>query len=216
MQHVRSYAPLRLGENTQLTSGNRECWRRSFSAQRRDDSWHWSFAHTEVVLSHDWMRFSIAQMFGTRLAITAALMNRSGVVAVFGKLSAGYTALDPLAAEFGWSLKHVSSAGALRRLGNNCRVIAVLVEAPELDISWTQTLQSVQNAAPAALIVACRRFSDSMLWTELAGAGAFHDLHVPFDPLEMRRAFGFVWAAQQRAAKMAAPIPFPMSQSMAS
>src|SRR5512141_140707 len=154
------------------------------------------------------MRFSIAQVFGTRLAISVALMNGCGVVAVFGNLSGGCAALDPLAAEFGWSLKHVSDVSSLRRLGNDCRVMAVLIEPPGLDTSWTQALQSVQNAAPAALVVACRRFSDTMPWAELAGAGAFPDLHLPFDPFEMRRALGFVWAAQQRAAKMAAPIPF--------
>ena len=162
------------------------------------------------------MRFSVTQVFGPRPAVSVALMNGCGVVAVFGKLSGGCAALDPLAAEFGWSLKHVSDISSLRRLGGDCRVMAVLIEPPELDNSWSHAVQSVQNAAPAALVVACRRFSDTMPWPELAGAGAFHDLHLPLDPFEMRRALGFVLAAQRRAAKMAAPLPFRVPRRRAS
>jgi DNA-binding NtrC family response regulator len=143
-------------------------------------------------------------------------MNRSAVVALFGKLSTRCAALAPLAGEFGFSIKQVPDIDSLRRLGSDCRVIAVLVETAGLEISGTEALQSIQNAAPSAKLIACRRFSDNILWTQLAGAGAFHDLHMPFDLLELRQAMGFVWAAQQRVAKVRALIPFPIPRRRAS
>jgi hypothetical protein len=131
-----------------------------------------------------------------------------GTVVLLGKFSVGRLALDPraldpLAAEFGWSIETAPCLSSLRRVCSRRKVVAVLIGAEDLGISWQQALRSVQPAVPEALAIACRRFSDTTPWTELADAGAFHELRLPFDRREIRQVLGFVWAAQKGSARIA-------------
>ena len=136
---------------------------------------------------------------------------------LLGDLSARHLSLDSLAAEFGWSIERVPNIGSLRRLGTEQGLVAVLIEAAGLGVPWQQALRSVHEAAPQALVIPCRRFSDRTPWMDLAAAGAFHELRLPFDPHELRQGLGFVWAVQHRGPEIASARPRPMhSRQLAS
>ena len=102
--------------------------------------------------------------------------------------------LRSLAREFGWSLVRVPAA-QIQATGDAFDVIAILFEPRAVASSWQEALEMVRTAAPRALPIVCHRFSESLPWPELAVAGAFHELWLPFDLREVRQSWGFVHAA---------------------
>jgi DNA-binding NtrC family response regulator len=106
--------------------------------------------------------------------------------------------LDPLIAEFGWSLKRAAGFDQLRELSIDEQVIAVLLDANTLHLSWAEALRSVLQVDSKALPIVCHGFSDRINWPQLAGAGAYHSLWLPLDPGEVRQSLAFVWAAKNR------------------
>jgi hypothetical protein len=101
--------------------------------------------------------------------------------------------------EFGWSLECVSSFENLRKLLRDRSAVAVLFEPKALGISWEEALGLVLEIAPDALPMVCQRFSETVIWPDLAEAGAFHSLSLPIDARELRQSLGFVWTAKRAA-----------------
>jgi DNA-binding NtrC family response regulator len=119
-------------------------------------------------------------------------------VVFFGNFAVEQRLLDQAAVPFGWSIKIAKSISRLRDLGAKSDVVAVLSDLALLAEPWNEALKAVRCAAPKALPIVCQRFSDTILWPELAEAGAFHSVTLPLNPCEVRQSFGFVWAARNQ------------------
>lgn len=127
-------------------------------------------------------------------------------VALLGNISVDRLKLDSLVAELGCSLKRAEGFDQLRRLSINEQVVAVLVDANALHLSWIEALEFVLKAASRALPIVCHRFSDRICWPELAAAGAYHALPLPLDPGEVRQSLGFVLAAKNHHSRNVVPL----------
>ena len=114
--------------------------------------------------------------------------------------------LGLLAGEFGWSFVHVPAAWQIQQACKSCDVVAILFEPRAIAASWQEALKIVRDAAPRALLVVCRRFCESLPWPELAEAGAFHEVWLPFDLREVRQSWGFVQSERLRRRPQAIPI----------
>lgn len=123
-----------------------------------------------------------------------------GTVVLAGVLPVEHVALDLLVAEFGWSLREASSVGRVADLNAAHTVVAVLFSPHDLALPWDQALRGVMRAAPEALPILCHGFADAIDWPQLADAGVFHSLLLPFDMGEVRQSLGFVWEAKLREA----------------
>jgi len=121
-----------------------------------------------------------------------------GSVVLLGSLPAETPTLNRLVHEFGWSLDTAADFGQFRRLLTVRRPVSILLDANGLGLPCKVALDGVREIDSQALIIVCHRFSDSVDWHELAGAGAFHALALPFDSGEVRQSLAFVWAARFR------------------
>ncbi len=123
-----------------------------------------------------------------------------GTVVLFGSLPIERLVLDCLAAEFGLPFKEVDD---FRNSKNPIEdVVAVLFSPSSLNLPWHEALRSVLNAFPGAFPILCHRFGDNIDWPEVADAGAFHSIPVPFGVAELRQSIGFVWGAKQRTTSL--------------
>ena len=103
-----------------------------------------------------------------------------------------------LAAEFGWAVQNSVSLSELQEIAAEHNIVAVLLDLETLGISGNQALQAVREVAPKALPIVCHTSSHPIHWPELAEAGAFNALLLPFHAGEVRQSMAFVWEAQQR------------------
>jgi hypothetical protein len=122
-------------------------------------------------------------------------------IILLGDFSEDRQTLDSVASEFGWSLESIPDLNSWHTINPDRRVAAILFDAKTFGLSWKFAVRTVLEAAPEALPIVCYRFSEKIDWPELASAGAFHALVLPFDESEVRQSLGFVWAACQRASK---------------
>ncbi len=116
----------------------------------------------------------------------------------------GNIPLEPvagLAAKFGWPVEKTDCFAQLRRITSRYGAVAVLFEPEAFGLSWEMALDCVRDAAPGAMAVVCRRFSDVIDWPRLATRGAFHLISLPLEESELRQSLGFIWAATRRAQK---------------
>ncbi len=120
-------------------------------------------------------------------------------VVLLGDLSSGPSPLGDVIQSFGWALEQVSNFENLRKLYRDRPVVAVLFEPNTLGIAWKEALSRIIEAAPDALPMVCQRFSETVVWPDLAEAGAFHSLSLPLDARELRQSLGFVWTAKGSA-----------------
>jgi hypothetical protein len=120
-----------------------------------------------------------------------------GTVVTLGNLNIDPVVLGSVAAEFHWDVDQAPSLHILRETSAHRKVVAVLFNARNLETSWHDALEAVCAAAPAALPIVCAGFADPVRWSELADAGAFHELRLPVDDGELRRSLGFIWAAKR-------------------
>jgi len=120
----------------------------------------------------------------------------NGTVVLAGSFPVDHLNLDGMAAEFGWSVTETSSLRGLAELNTDRNVVAVLFNPRSLALGWDQALRAVQEAAPRALLILCHGFADSIDWPQVAEAGAFHSLLLPFAGHEIRQSLGFVWDAK--------------------
>jgi DNA-binding NtrC family response regulator len=123
-----------------------------------------------------------------------------GTVVLAGSLPVQGLALDQLVAEFGWSLKQACDLRQLSELNAHQKVVAVLFDPRDLALSWDAALRAILDAAPGTLPIVCHGFADAIEWPQVAEAGGFHSLFLPFSRSELRQSLGFVWDANCRAA----------------
>jgi len=121
----------------------------------------------------------------------------NGTVVIVGDLPIEHLGLDLLVAEFGWSLKKVEDLDDLQTFGGNCDPVTVLFGPKILALSWAKALNRVMAAAPRALPIVCHGFGERLDLSEVAEAGAFHTLLLPFSVSEVRQSLGFVWCAKR-------------------
>jgi hypothetical protein len=121
-----------------------------------------------------------------------------GTIVFLGGPQVETAALGDLVPEFGWALETAAGLDGLRELSAGRNLVAVLFDAHGLGLSWKHALALVQEAASPALPIPCHRLSDRVNWPELAEAGAFHALALPFDRSEVRQSLGFVSVAGSR------------------
>jgi len=106
--------------------------------------------------------------------------------------------MDTLAAEYGSSFKHARNLDQLCEVGIENNIVAVLIDSDSLGISTKRALESVLDVLPKVLPIVCHKASETIHWSELVDAGAFHALLLPLCASEVRQSLGFVWEAQQR------------------
>jgi DNA-binding NtrC family response regulator len=123
-----------------------------------------------------------------------------GSLAILGNPDIDRIVLDTIAAEFHWDVDHAPNLPRLREMSDERDVVAVLFDARNLGGSWHDALASVRAAAPNALPIVCAGFADPIRWSDVADAGAFHELRLPIDDGELRRSLGFIWAAKRELA----------------
>ena len=123
----------------------------------------------------------------------------SGTVVLFGDLPVERQALEPLIAEFGWSLTEVRSIRDLTQANCDHNVIAVLFDPQTLCLPWDRVLHSILDAAPRTLPILCHRFAEAIDWPQVAEAGAFHSLQLPLNQREVRQSLGFVWSVKRHS-----------------
>jgi hypothetical protein len=104
--------------------------------------------------------------------------------------------LEALVAEFGWSFKTLDNLGCLREINAADNLVSVLFSPKDLNMPWEQALRIILSAAPGALPILCHRFAETIDWPEVAAAGAFHSLLLPFNLQEVRQSLGFVRSAR--------------------
>ncbi len=114
--------------------------------------------------------------------------------------------LADLAGEFGWSVDTATDFNGLKELRRNRNVVAILFDSRSLGLSVLQALESARAIAPQAQLIPCYRFSEVVNWPDLAEAGAFHALALPFDTREIRQSLGFVWSARLRKTANVVPM----------
>jgi len=114
--------------------------------------------------------------------------------------------MDTLAAESGWSFEQAGNLRQLREIGALRDIVTVLIDPAMLGMRPKEAVQAVSDAAPKSLPILCHKASETIQWTELAQAGAFHALLMPLRASEVRQAFGFVFEARGRLMQQAAPI----------
>jgi|KBSSwiStaDraftv2_1062776.scaffolds.fasta_scaffold1631159_1 hypothetical protein len=121
-------------------------------------------------------------------------------ICLLGNPSVEPRSMGTLAAESGWSYEHAGNFGKLREIGRQRAIVAVLIDAGSLGVPIKDALQAVSEALPKALPIVCHKSSETIRWSDLADAGAFHALLMPLCESEVRQSLGFVWAAQRRLA----------------
>ena len=95
-------------------------------------------------------------------------------------------------------LHHVGGIQQLAAFSVDGLVAGVLFSPALMGLPWRRALAKIRTAAPAALPILCHRFSDEVEWPEMARAGVFHALHLPFSAHEVRQSLGFVIHARER------------------
>ena len=128
------------------------------------------------------------------------------VVLLLGCRTRECEAFELHAQAFGWSVHSAESLQDLRRISKIRNLIAIFFDDATLGLSWEEALKLVREIAPVALPIACHKFSEPFPWPDLAAAGAFHAVPLPFDPRELRQSLGFVWGAMKRRSCNVIPI----------
>jgi hypothetical protein len=130
-----------------------------------------------------------------------------GTVVLVGSLPIERLVLDCLASEFGWSFQKVDNLQNSPNLNPPDDAVAVLFNPTSLGLPWDEALRSVLNAFPKAFPILCHGFADNIDWPEVADAGAFHSLPMPFSVAEVRQSLGFVWGARPSLKQMRSTTP---------
>ncbi len=117
-----------------------------------------------------------------------------GTVVLVGSLPIERLVLDWLESEFGLSFQEIDTLRSSPNLPDD--VVAVLFSPSSMGLPWDEALRSTLNAFPRALPILCHGFADNIDWPQMADAGAFHSIPVPFSVTELRQSLGFVWGAR--------------------
>ena len=126
----------------------------------------------------------------------------SGTVVLVGTLPVEHLALALLVSKFGWSIEKAPNLHCLTTLNRDRNVVAVLFSPLDLALPWEEALQSVLEAAPRALPILCHGFADRIDWPQVAEAGAFHSLLLPFRESEFQHTLGFISSAKRSSSRI--------------
>lgn len=118
-----------------------------------------------------------------------------GTVILVGGLPVDRFMLACLASEFTLSFQEVENVHNCPDLPDD--VVAVLFNPNSLGLRWDEALTSVLKTFPLAFPILCHGFADHFDWPEVADAGAFHSIPIPFSVAELRQSLGFVWGAKR-------------------
>ena len=118
-----------------------------------------------------------------------------GTVILVGTLPIERFVLCCLSSEFGLTFQAVNTLQNCPNLPDD--VVAVLFSPSSLGLPWNEALRSVLKNFPLAFPILCHGFADHIDWPEMADAGVFHSIPVPFSVAELRQSLGFVWGAKQ-------------------
>ncbi len=130
-----------------------------------------------------------AENRGIRRALVWGTMRY--LVVLLGNQDIDVSAVEQTARRFGWKILRVTSLSALEQVDPE-KVVAVIFEPAALEMDWALALEQIRLRAPAAPVIVCHSFAERLPWPEMARAGAFHSLHLPFHPDEVRQSLGFV------------------------
>ena len=115
----------------------------------------------------------------------------SSMIIVVGKLPMQQPWLEELIQTDGWKFKTVSGLIPLREFDPS-NIAAILINAHSLQLPWKDCLLWIRSVAPNTLCILCHGFTETLDWISLTSCGAYHSLHLPLDPSEVRQALGFV------------------------
>jgi DNA-binding NtrC family response regulator len=131
----------------------------------------------------------------TKVPMFSAMANR-GCVVLLGDFSNERLDLAALGRDFGWSLDRASDLSGLAEIGRSRTVIAVLIQAGTLHLSWHAVMRAVRAVAPRARIIVCHKVDQAHSRAEMVDSGAFGVLLSPLAYSEVRQSLGFVWASK--------------------
>ena len=127
---------------------------------------------------------------------TLSAMQERGKVVLLGDFSNERLDFAMIGRDFGWSTAKSSDLSELREMGQSETVVAVLIQAGWLGLTWTEALRAVRETLPHARPILCHRVDQAHSRSEMVDAGAFGVLLSPLAYSEVRQALGFVWAAR--------------------
>jgi len=110
--------------------------------------------------------------------------------------------LVKVAQEFGWTVGTTSDPRSVAALIPGRKPLAVLFQRDALgpNCSWAEAVRRLSGIAPGVRLIVCHSFGDSVNWSDIHSAGAFHALPVPFRESEVRQSLGFILDAEKRLA----------------
>lgn len=104
--------------------------------------------------------------------------------------------ISAIGRDFGWWVTQALDLSGLREISRSNTVIAVLIQAESLGLSWQEALRDSRAAAPMARLIMCHKVQQAHARTEMVDAGAFGVLLAPLAQSEVRQSLGFVWASR--------------------
>lgn len=111
---------------------------------------------------------------------------------------------ERLCEPFGWQVQSIARHELVGELGADPRLLTGmfldLAASPDREL---EIVAGAHRLLPEVPIVACVRFSDSLDWDVLMGAGAYSCLHKPLAESELRQTLGFL--ADHFARRLAEP-----------
>jgi len=131
------------------------------------------------------------------MSYEAYCMAKTECIALWGDFSNQLATLDSLGSEFSWSVDAVADLRGLEDLCRRNDVVAVLLNAPTLEVPWRDALKAVRAIAPEARTVICHSAPEMHHRREMTEAGAYHTLLLPLDTREVRQSFNFVLGSQR-------------------
>jgi DNA-binding NarL/FixJ family response regulator len=123
-------------------------------------------------------------------------MTRRGCVVLLGDFSNERLDLASIGHDFRWSVAPASGLSELREIGLTRTVIAVLIQAGSLHLSWPDAMRAIRAVAPRARIIVCHKVDQAHFRAEMVESGAFGVLLSPLSQSEVRQSLGFVWASK--------------------
>lgn len=123
-------------------------------------------------------------------------MTNRGCVVLLGDFSNERLDLAAIGRDFCWSVAPASDLSELREIGQSRTVVAVLIQAGALLMSWPDAMRAIRAVAPRARIIVCHKVDQTHFRTEMVDSGAFGVLLSPLAHSEVRQSLGFVWASK--------------------
>ncbi len=123
-------------------------------------------------------------------------MANRGCIVLLGDFSNERLDLDAIGHDFGWSVDRASDLSELQEIGRSRTVIAVLIQAGSLHLTWHAVMRAIRATAPRARIIVCHKVDQAHFRAEMVDSGAFGVLLSPLAHSEVRQSLGFVWASK--------------------